>query len=82
MERTYNAMPSPKIIVAIGDGACNGGIYDKTYACLGRVDQFLPVDFYIPGDPPTPEEIIKGFLVCKALLAQKEEKKWIRKMDS
>lgn len=74
MERTYNATPNPKIVLAIGDGACNGSIYDKTYACLGKVDQFLPVDFYIPGDPPTPEEIIKGFLICKMLLAQKEKK--------
>ncbi len=73
MERTYNAMPNPKIVVAIGDGACNGSVYEKTYACLGKVDQFLPVDFYIPGDPPSPEEIIKGLLVCKKLLAQKEE---------
>lgn len=81
MERTYNAMPNPKIVLAIGDGACNGSIYEKTYACLGRVDQFLPVDFYIPGDPPTPEEIIKGFLICKMFLAKKEEKKWTRKMD-
>ena len=74
MERTYNAMPSPKIVIAIGDAACNGSIYEKTYACLGRVDQFLPVDFYIPGDPPTPEEIIKGFLICKMFLAKKEKK--------
>lgn len=73
MERTYNAMPSPKIVLAIGDGACNGSIYEKTYACLGRVDQFLPVDFYIPGDPPSPGEIIKGFLICKMFLAQKEK---------
>ena len=72
MEKTYNAMPHPKIVVAIGDGACNGSIYENTYACLGKVNQFLPVDFYIPGDPPTPEEILKGFLVCKLLLAQKE----------
>ena len=72
MERTYEAMPEPKIVVAIGDGACTGSIYDKTYACLGRVDQFLPVNIYIPGDPPTPEEILKGFLICKVLLAQKE----------
>ena len=75
MERTYRATPNPKIVVAIGDGACNGSIYETTYACLGRVDQFIPVDFYIPGNPPTPEEIIKGFLVCKILLAKKEEKR-------
>lgn len=71
MERTYAAMPYPKIVVALGDGACNGSIYKNTYACLGRVDQFLPVDVYIPGDPPTPEEIIKGLLLCKIILVKK-----------
>lgn len=74
MERTYKATPSPKIVIAIGDGACNGSTHETTYACLGRVDQFIPVDLYIPGNPPTPKEIIKGFLLCKLLLAQKEGK--------
>ena len=74
MERTYKATPNPKIVIAIGDGACNGSIYETTYSCLGRVDQFIHVDLYIPGNPPTPEEIIKGFLICKVLLAQKEKK--------
>ena len=69
MDRTYNAMPYPRIIVAVGDGACNGSVYMNTYACLGRVDQFLPVDLYIPGDPPTPEQILKGLLVCKLILS-------------
>ena len=84
MERTYNAMPNPKLVFAIGDGACSGSIYEKTYACLGKVNQFLPVDLYVPGDPPTPEEIIKGFLICKVLLVQKKggNKKWIRKTVS
>lgn len=75
MERTYHAMPDPKVVVAIGDGACNGSIYEKTYANLGRVDQFLPVDLYIPGDPPTPREIIQGLLLCKILLAKKKSSK-------
>lgn len=74
MERTYEAMPEPKIVIAIGDGACTGSLYNKTYACLGRIDQFIPVDMYIPGDPPSPKEILKGLLLCKMLLAQKEEK--------
>ena len=72
MDRTYNAMPHPKIVVAVGDGACNGSIYEHTYACLGRVDQFLPVDLYIPGDPPTPEQILKGLLMCKLILSKKK----------
>ena len=71
MEKTFNAMPCPKIVVALGDGACNGSPFDLTYACLGRVDQFLPVDIYIPGDPPPPVKIIKGLLLCKMLLAKR-----------
>ncbi len=71
MEKTYNAMPFPKIVIALGDGACNGSIYENTYACLGRVDNFLPVDIYIPGDPPTPIQILKGLLLCKYLLNEK-----------
>lgn len=68
MERTYQAVPNPKVVIAVGDGACYGTPYSTTYACLGRVDQFLPVDLYIPGDPPTPQEILEGLLVCKLLL--------------
>lgn len=70
MQRTYEAMPNPKIVVAIGNGACTGAPYERSYACLGRVDQFLPVDFYIPGDPPSPREILEGLLQCKKLLSQ------------
>lgn len=72
MKRTYHAMPSPKIVVAIGDGACTGSPYGKTYACIGRIDQFLPVDLYIPGDPPSPRDILEGLLYCKLILSQKE----------
>lgn len=72
MQRTYQAMPKPNIVVAIGDGACNGSPYEKSYACLGRVDQFLPVDFYIPGDPPSPQKILEGLLLCQQILARKE----------
>lgn len=71
MQKTYLAMPKPNLIIAIGDGACNGSLYEKTYACLGQVDQFLPVDLYIPGDPPSPQEILEGLLFCKHLLSGK-----------
>ncbi len=71
MEKTYNAMPSPKIVIALGDGACNGSIYENTYACLGKIDNFLPVNIYIPGNPPTPIQILKGLLLCKYLLNKK-----------
>ncbi len=66
--KTYEAMPSPKFVVAAGDDACNGGIYKDSYAVLGGVDKILPVDVKIPGNPPSPKEILRGIfaLVKKA----------------
>ena len=71
MERAIAAAPHPCIIVAIGDGACYGTPYHNTYACLGKVDDFVPVDLYIPGDPPSPQAILEGLLSCKTLLSKK-----------
>ncbi|MGB7994351.1 NADH-quinone oxidoreductase subunit B family protein [Methanoregula sp.] len=60
--KTYDAMPSPKFVVAVGDDACDGGIYKGTYAVLGGADTILPVDLKIPGNPPTPIQILTGLL--------------------
>ncbi len=62
VKKTYDAMPSPKFVVAVGDDACDGGIYKGTYAVIGGVDRALPVDLKIPGNPPTPVEILAGLL--------------------
>lgn len=70
MERTYQATPKPCLIVAVGDGACYGAPYGNTYACLGAVDQFLPVDLYIPGNPPPPSDILAGLMACKTWLLE------------
>lgn len=59
---TYDAMPSPKFVVAVGDDACTGGIFKGTYAVLGGADRIFPVDMKIPGNPPTPGEILAGLL--------------------
>jgi Ni,Fe-hydrogenase III small subunit len=61
-QKTYDAMPSPKFVVAVGDDACDGGIYKGTYAVLGGADKILPVDMKIPGNPPTPTQILEGLL--------------------
>ncbi len=60
--KTYDAMPSPKYVVAVGDDACTGGIFAGSYAVLGGADKILPVDMKIPGNPPTPKEILTGLL--------------------
>jgi len=60
--KTYDAMPSPKYVIAVGDDACDGGIYKGTYAVLGGADKLFPVDLKIPGNPPTPTQILAGLL--------------------
>ncbi|MFA5961094.1 MAG: NADH-quinone oxidoreductase subunit B family protein [Parcubacteria group bacterium] len=56
--KTYEATPDPKIVVAVGDDAISGGIFKGSYAVLDGVDKVIPVDFQIPGDPPSPKTII------------------------
>ncbi len=62
VKKTYDATPSPKYVMAVGDDACDGGIYKGTYAVLGGADMILPVDIKIPGNPPEPKELMKGLL--------------------
>ncbi|MCC6503668.1 MAG: NADH-quinone oxidoreductase subunit B family protein [Deltaproteobacteria bacterium] len=62
LKRTYDAMPAPKLVVALGDCAFNGGVFGESYASLGSVGNVVPVDAYIHGCPPSPEEILKGIM--------------------
>lgn len=62
LRRTYDAMPSPKLVVAVGDCGHNGGIFGCSYASLGGVGNVLPVDAYIHGCPPAPSQILNGIL--------------------
>lgn len=62
LRRTYKATPHPKLVVAVGDCGCNGGIFGESYASLGGVDKVIPVDVFIPGCPPTPAAILNGIL--------------------
>lgn len=62
--RTYEATPSPKIVIAVGACACSGGIFGDTYATTGGIDKIVPVDVYIPGCPPRPEALIRGLLLA------------------
>ncbi|MGD0080800.1 MAG: NADH-quinone oxidoreductase subunit B family protein [Methanoregula sp.] len=71
-KKTYDAMPSPKFVVAVGDDACDGGIYRGTYAVLGGADRLLPVDLKIPGNPPTPVQILEGLLALMRKAGEKD----------
>jgi Ni,Fe-hydrogenase III small subunit len=63
LQRTYNATPSPKIVVAVGDCGCNGGVFGEGYASLGGISRVIPVDAVIPGCPPTPLALLQGLLM-------------------
>ncbi|MCZ7554298.1 MAG: hydrogenase [Anaerolineae bacterium UTCFX2] len=69
--RAYHAAPDPKICVAYGACGCSGGIFHDLYCVWGGADKILPIDFYIPGCPPTPPATIHGFAVALGLLKQK-----------
>lgn len=62
VKKTYEAMPHPKLVIAVGNDACDGGIWKDTYAVNGGADQIIPVDIKIPGNPPSPREIMLGLL--------------------
>ncbi len=62
LKRTYNAMPPPKLVVAVGDCGCNGGIFGEGYASLGGIGKVIRVDAYIKGCPPKPVDLLRGIL--------------------
>ncbi len=64
LRRTYEATPEPKLVVAIGDCGCGGGIFGENYASLGRVSNVIPVDVAVPGCPPSPLQIMSGILTA------------------
>jgi Ni,Fe-hydrogenase III small subunit len=64
LQRTYAAMPDPKLVVAVGDCGCSGGIFGESYASCGRVSNVVPVDVAIPGCPPTPVALMQGILTA------------------
>ncbi len=64
LRRTYDATPDPKLVVAIGDCGCTGGIFGESYASRGRVSNVIPVDVAVPGCPPTPLAIMQGILTA------------------
>jgi len=62
LKRTYEATPTPKIVIAVGDCGCNGGVFGESYASLGGIDRVIPVDARIPGCPPAPAALLQGIL--------------------
>jgi Ni,Fe-hydrogenase III small subunit len=64
LRRTYDATPEPRLVVAVGDCGCTGGIFGEGYATCGGVSSVIPVDVTVPGCPPPPIEILRGILAA------------------
>jgi Ni,Fe-hydrogenase III small subunit len=64
LRRTYEATPDPKLVVAVGDCGCSGGIFGESYASRGSVSNVIPVDVAVPGCPPRPIQILSGILTA------------------
>jgi Ni,Fe-hydrogenase III small subunit len=64
LRRTYDATPEPKLVVAIGDCGCTGGMFGENYSSCGKISNVIPVDVAVPGCPPTPTAIMQGILTA------------------
>jgi len=71
LQRLLEAVPAPKLVVAIGSCACGGGAWFDSYSVLGGADRAIPVDYYIPGCPPRPEAILYGVALALGLVEKK-----------
>jgi Ni,Fe-hydrogenase III small subunit/formate hydrogenlyase subunit 6/NADH:ubiquinone oxidoreductase subunit I len=71
LRKTYDAMPAPRLVVAVGACGCSGGIFGVNYATRGGVDSIVPVDIYIPGCPPNPHALLHGILLAMGRIPKK-----------
>ncbi|PKO65986.1 MAG: formate hydrogenlyase [Betaproteobacteria bacterium HGW-Betaproteobacteria-14] len=60
----YDCTPDPKLVVAVGDCGCTGGVFGKSYASCGAVENVIPVDVRVPGCPPPPVSLLRGILAA------------------
>jgi Ni,Fe-hydrogenase III small subunit/ferredoxin len=72
LQRTFEAMPAPKVVIAAGTDAISGGLVHPTYASGPGIGSILPVDVWIPGSPPSPFTLLHGILVGIGLLPEAE----------
>jgi NADH-quinone oxidoreductase subunit B len=75
LRRLYEQMPDPKWVIAMGDCASTGGVFNN-YAILQGVDEIVPVDVYVSGCPPRPEALIHGIITLHDKVNQERLKEW------
>ena len=75
LRQLYDQMPSPKWVIAMGDCASSGGVFNN-YAILQGVDEIVPVDIYVAGCPPRPEGLIHGVITLHEKVQREKLKKW------
>jgi ech hydrogenase subunit C len=73
VKNTYDQMPEPKVVVAIGICAATGGIFRECYNVMGGIDKVIPVDVYVPGCAARPESIIDGVVKALGILEAKKK---------
>ncbi|MDP2134233.1 MAG: formate hydrogenlyase [Sulfuritalea sp.] len=60
----WDCTPDPKLVVAVGDCGCTGGVFGESYASCGKVSNVIPVDVAVPGCPPAPADLLRGILAA------------------
>jgi NADH-quinone oxidoreductase subunit B len=75
LRRLYDQMPDPKWVIAMGDCASCGGVFNN-YAVLQGVDEIVPVDIYVAGCPPRPEALVHGIITLHDKIEQERLKEW------
>jgi NADH-quinone oxidoreductase subunit B len=79
--RLYNQMPEPKYVLAMGSCASGGGPFKEGYNVVSGVDEYVPVDIYVAGCPPTPQALLNGFITLQEMIDKQSIKtvRWYKK---